>query len=321
MTLRVLLLAEEAAGTQTLRLLQETAHEVVAVVTGGTQDPTGRATVADLATCLGHHVWPLRLVKDTGFAEVIRRERVDLLLNVHALVVLPAEVVAAPRIGSFNLHPGPLPQYAGLNAPSWAIYHGERTHAVTLHWMDAGIDTGPLAFEAPLVIEDEDTGFTLSAKCVRAGVPLIRGLLAAAATESPTVPRRPQPALPRRYFGREVPYQGTMRWTEPAAKLVNFVRACDYLPFTSPWGQPRARLGDQDIAILKASRTHTPCDAPPGIVGRSFGSDMLVASSDEWVRIQRVRAGGATLRAADALRTGERFAVPDETGRVSCAAG
>ena len=101
----------------------------------------------------------------------------DLLLNVHALSVLPAELVAAPRIGSFNLHPGPLPGYAGLNAPSWAIYHGEKTHAVTVHWMDGGIDTGPIAYQSELEITDEDRGFTLSAKCVRAGLPMLQDLL------------------------------------------------------------------------------------------------------------------------------------------------
>ena len=59
-----------------------------------------------------------------------------------------SDVLEAPRIGSFNLHPGPLPEYAGLNAPSWAIYHGEQEHRVTLHWLDAGIDTGPIAYGA-----------------------------------------------------------------------------------------------------------------------------------------------------------------------------
>ena len=38
------------------------------------------------------------------------------------------------------------PEYAGLNAPSWAIYNGEPAHGVTLHWMEAAIDTGPIAW-------------------------------------------------------------------------------------------------------------------------------------------------------------------------------
>ena len=73
----------------------------------------------------------------------MREQGVDLLLNVHSLYLIARRtVVAAPRIGSFNLHPGPLPEYAGLNTPSWAIYNGEREHGVTVHWMEPGVDTG-----------------------------------------------------------------------------------------------------------------------------------------------------------------------------------
>ena len=320
MNLRILLLAEEAAGIQTLRLLKETTHDVVAVLTSAPSEPGDRATVHGLATRLGYPVMPLPRIQEAGFADTMRRLHVDLLLNVHALLVLPGDVVAAPLLGSFNLHPGPLPQYAGLNAPSWAIYHGERSHAVTVHWMNAGIDTGPIAFEASLTIDDEDTGFTLSAKCVRAGVPLLRELLAAAAQEPPAVPSRPQPTRPRRYFGREIPHGGRLPWTEPAASLVNFIRACDYSPFASPWGHPRATLAGRELAVLSASRPGIRCDAPPGTVGCQVGSGVLVAASDEWVEVRRVRTEGVTVCAAEVLKLGERFTIAREHRGMSHAA-
>jgi methionyl-tRNA formyltransferase len=316
--LRVLLIAEEAAGVQTLRMLAGSPHEVVAVMTRGLGGLSVGATVAGVASRLGYRLWPVRQAKEAGFAETVRREEVDLLLNVHALCVLPAESVAAPRIGSFNLHPGPLPRYAGLNAPSWAIYHGEQTHAVTVHWMDGGIDTGPIAYETGLEIEEDDTGLTLSAKCVRAGLPLLHDLLEAAAKGA--VPRCPQPALVRRYFGREVPHEGRLIWTEPAARVVGFIRACDYVPFSSPWGHPRAYLAGREISVLKATRTGEPTEAPSGTVGDHIGSEVLVAASDEWVRVRRVQVGSSAFPAAEVLRPGDRFAVPVRSGEPSHAA-
>jgi methionyl-tRNA formyltransferase len=310
--LRVLLVAEEAAGVQTLRMLAGSSHEVVAVMTRGLSGQAGGATVAGVASRLGYTLWPLRQLREEGFAETVRREEVDLLINVHALYVLPAELVAAPSIGSFNLHPGPLPRYAGLNAPSWAIYHGEQTHAVTVHWMDGGIDTGPIAYEAALEIEDDETGLTLSAKCVRAGLPLLHDLLADAITA--TVPRQPQPPLVRRYFGREVPHEGRLIWTDSAARIVSFVRACDYGPFSSPWGHPRAYLSGREIWVLNAIRTGQPSDAPPGIIGDQVAGDVLVAAHDEWVRVRRVQVGSSVFPAAEVLRPGERFAVPSKGG-------
>jgi UDP-4-amino-4-deoxy-L-arabinose formyltransferase/UDP-glucuronic acid dehydrogenase (UDP-4-keto-hexauronic acid decarboxylating) len=306
--LRILLIAEEAAGVQTLRLLTGSPHQVVAVMTGGGGGMASGLTMEGVASRLGVPVWPVRRGREKSFAETMRQEEVDLLLNVHALCVLPGELVATPRLGSFNLHPGPLPRYAGLNAPSWAIYHGERSHAVTVHWMDAGIDTGAIAYETELTIDDQDTGFTLSAKCVRAGIPLLQQLLDAAAEGA--VPRRPQPAQPRRYHGREVPQQGRLLWTVPAAQVVNFVRACDYLPFASPWGHPAASIGGRELLVLKAVGTGEPCTAAPGTVGQYVGSDVLVAAADEWVRVRRVRVGKSALPAAEVLQPGDRFDLP-----------
>jgi methionyl-tRNA formyltransferase len=306
--LRILLIAEEAAGVQTLRMLAGSSHEVVAVMTRGVGMGAVGATVAGVASRLGYRLWPARKSRDPNFADIIRTEKIDLLLNVHALYILPAEVVAAPQIGSFNLHPGPLPRYAGLNAPSWAIYHGERTHGVTVHWMDQGIDTGPIAYTAELPIEDDDTGLTLSAKCVRAGLPLLHDLLQDAAQG--VVPRVNQPVGPRRYYGQEVPHQGRLIWNESAARVVNFIRACDYAPFTSPWGVPRAYLAGREIVVLKAALTGERTDADPGTVGRRIGNEVLVAARDEWIRIRRVQIGSSVFPAAEALREGDRFALP-----------
>jgi methionyl-tRNA formyltransferase len=312
--LRILLIAEEAAGVECLRMLAGTAHEIVAVTTQAAGEHVAGATVAGMARRLGYRLWSAAQTRASAFAAVIRRERVELLLNVHGLYVLPLEVVSAPLIGSFNLHPGPLPRYAGLNAPSWAIYHGEQTHAATLHWMDEGIDTGPLAYSAEFPIEHDETGLTLTAKCIRAGLPLLHDLLAAAIKDG--IPRRPQPSGLRRYYGREVPHEGRLIWSESALRVVNFIRACDYSPFLSPWRSPRAYLAGREISILKAGLTGERCDAPPGTVGQKAGNEVLVAARDEWVRVQRVQVGSSTLAAAEALRPGERFAVPAALDRV-----
>lgn len=317
--LRILLIAEEAAGVQTLRMLAGSAHQVVAVMTRGVGGLAVGATVAGVASRLGYRLWPARQVKENGFAAAVRQEEVDLLLNVHALYVLPPDVVDAPQIGSFNLHPGPLPRYAGLNAPSWAIYHGEQAHAVTVHWMDGGIDTGAIAYASEMAIDQDDTGLTLSAKCVRAGLPLLHDLLQAASADA--IPRTPQPDGVRRYYGREVPHEGRLFWTESAMRVVDFVRACDYAPFSSPWGHPRAYLAGRELCVLKAARTGERSDAPAGTVGRQVGSDVLVAAQDEWVRLRRVQVGSSVFPAADVLRQGERFAVPvrtEESSHAGC---
>jgi methionyl-tRNA formyltransferase len=303
----VLLVAEEAAGIQVLRRLAASDHTIVAVLTA---PPTrgGGATVASVAAGLGVPVQPSEGVRDPHLADWIRRERVDLLLNVHSLFVIHEDVVAAPMLGSFNLHPGPLPEYAGLNAPSWAIYHGERRHAVTVHWMEPRIDTGAIAYEQAFDVAETDTGLSLSLRCVREGLPLLERLLEVAARDVEAIPARPQDLTLRRYFGRKPPQEGRVDWSRSAVQVVDFVRACDYFPFPSPWGSPLARLGDRDVAILKAVRTGEPADAEPGTVGEVRGGAVAVAAGDEWVTVQRVAIDGRPEDAAGVLRSGARLA-------------
>jgi len=183
----VALVAEEAAGVQALRAVVDAGHRVAGVLTSSAAAASGAArrgaTVAGVAADLGVPVWPAHLVRSPELAEILRDLTVDLLLNVHSLHVVHPAVLRAAAIGSFNLHPGPLPRYAGLNAPSWAVLHGESAHAVTVHWMTPGIDTGPVAYEATFALTEEDTGLTVSARCVRLGVPLLRRLLDDAAPD------------------------------------------------------------------------------------------------------------------------------------------
>jgi methionyl-tRNA formyltransferase len=175
-------------------------------------------------------------------------------------------------------------------------------HGVTVHWMDAGIDTGDVAYEAHFEIAPEDTAFTLSAKGVRAALPLLRALLQDAAAEPPRVPRGRQRTVPRRYHGREVPNGGRLAWDAPAEHVERFVRAADYGPFPSPWGGPRATLpGVGDVELVKVARTGQPTDAAPGTIAGPVPGGALVACGDEWLLVTKVRVGGVLCAAAQLL--------------------
>jgi methionyl-tRNA formyltransferase len=305
--MNVLLVGEESAGAQTLKLLANSDHRLVGVMASPTRKAVGGMTVWQHAEKLGCRTWPAELVKDPAFAEVIRDEEVDLLLNVHSLFLIKPEIVAAPRWGSFNLHPGPLPRYAGLNAPSWAIYRGERNHGVTLHKMLAGIDTGPIAYQALFDIEEKDTGFSVSAKCIRFGMELIRTLLETAAENPQAIPAVEQDLSRREYFGKGTPEDGWLAWSRPAREVLNFVRAADYSPFPSPWRSPRSRMEDQEVGFVKVTPIGQPRDAAPGTIKGIEGGKVWVASADEWVEVSRLLVDGKYANAADVLEPGKKL--------------
>lgn len=306
---RVLLVAGEAAGTQVLRVVEAGGFPVAGLlISAGERGerPAGKAVHA-AATRLGCPVWPASSVRDPAFADSVRAAGVDILLNVHSLFVIRGEILEAPRIGSFNMHPGPLPECAGLNPASWALYEGKTEHAVTVHWMAPGIDTGAVAYEARFPIDMHDTALTLSAKCVKLGVQLIERLLQTAATNPAEIPAHPQDLTRRRYRGREVPQGGHLEWSRSAREIVDFVRACDYLPFASPWGHPKTSFGAREGAVLKAALTGRTSDVPPGTVGETVGRGVMVSAKDEWVLVQRLLDDGRAVDAVEVLESGHRF--------------
>jgi methionyl-tRNA formyltransferase len=274
--MRVALLCEESAGARIAEVLARGAHEVAALLT------SEGSPAWKLATRLGLSPIPARRVREPGFAAELARCGAELLLNVHSLYIVPPAVLQVPRFGAYNLHPGPLPHYAGLNAPSWAIYNGEERHGVTVHRMEPGIDTGAVVFQEVFPIEAQDTGLSLALRCAEKGIGLLQRLLSVDLTK---LALKAQDPAKRRYFGRGVPQGGRIDWNAPARRIYDFVRACDYYPFASPWGTPRARLGDREVQISKVALTGEPCGAASGTV--RVEEKTLVATADEWLLIKK----------------------------------
>jgi len=306
--LRVLLIGEEAAGIQALRGIALCGKDDVVAVLASPEDSASRTTgLWAIARRLGFPAHPARLVKEGRFAEWIRSMDVDVLLNVHSMHIIHREALTAPRIGSFNLHPGPLPRYAGLNALSWAIYNGEKEYGVTLHEMTEQIDAGPIAYQERFPLLDHDTPVTLAVRCVQTGIPLLLRLLDAAASGRDAIPLTTQDPVQRRYFGREVPNGGRISWDLTARQVVDFVRACRYDPFPSPWGRPRALLGGREVVVAGATRTGRLSTVTAGTVEYA-AQGALVACADEWVILQGVSeegqsAGSRHIAAAPGART------------------
>lgn len=305
--LKVLLIGEEAAGIQALKLLARRGESIAGVMATAGKRLNGVASLAAVAHEFGYPVWPAACVKDPRFGERLQERGVDLLLNVHSLFVIHPKVLAAARIGAYNLHPGPLPHYAGLNTISWAIYRGESEFGVSLHEMTATIDAGPIAYQARFPLPEEDTAVSLMAKCTAAGIPLLNHLLESAASNPASIPRIHQDPSKRRYFGREAPEGGRLSWRQPARRVVDFVRACAYDPFPSPWGYPRARYAHQELEILKALRTGFACATPPGTVASVGENDAIVACSDEWISLRRLRVDSRSFSPASVLSPGARL--------------
>ena len=132
-------------------------------------------------------------------------------------------------------------------------------------------------------------------------------LLDTVSTTPDALPLTSQDLSRREYFGKEVPDHGRLCWAASAERIVNFIRACDYFPFRSPWGEARARLGNNEVGIMKASRTGLASHADPGMVDQVSDSGAFVAAADEWVLVKKLKLEDKYFAAVDLLKPVDRF--------------
>lgn len=84
--------------------------------------------------------------------EWLQAQNCDVILVNSMSQLLPASILDIPRFGTLNLHPSMLPAYRGPNPIFWMYYNAETVGGVTLHYLDAGEDTGDIIYQTPVEI-------------------------------------------------------------------------------------------------------------------------------------------------------------------------
>ncbi|MDX3899212.1 MAG: LLM class flavin-dependent oxidoreductase [Sphingobium sp.] len=310
---RTVLIGNETLLVACAQLLQDRHHEIVAVV-------AGRGPAADWARRGGLPLFDRASdLLDAGIGAV------DYLFSITNLSVLPSEVIALARHGAINFHDGPLPAYAGLNTPVWALLAGERRHGITWHLMTQAIDGGAILASETIDIEAGESAVSLNMKCFEAG---LRSFGRIAADMDMHIRRAiPQAVSPERLFGRgDRPAAAAMiDWRAPAEAIARLVSALDFGSHHSPLPGPKAMLGGQALAIQQIEILDSRSGAEPGTLIAN-DPDCIVATGDRDVRLLRVAdLEGRPITRPDAL-PGATFLILDDEreralGEMDAAAG
>jgi phosphoribosylglycinamide formyltransferase-1 len=106
---------------------------------------------------------PTLVVRDPArWRQALAPYPVRLVVLAGYLRLLPADFVAAyPCI---NVHPSLLPAFPGLRAPEQALAYGVRVSGCTVHFVDAGVDSGPIILQAAVPVHEDDTPERLHAR-------------------------------------------------------------------------------------------------------------------------------------------------------------
>jgi phosphoribosylglycinamide formyltransferase 1 len=148
------------------------AAEVVAVGTDvpgcGAEQRAVAAGIVTFAVALGDY--PDRAAWNDALAAVIASHTPDLVVLAGFMRVLAPSVVHRFRI--VNTHPALLPAFPGAHAIRDALRAGVSTTGVTVHWVDDGVDTGPVIAQAEVPVQPDDDEQSLRARVQAAEKPL-----------------------------------------------------------------------------------------------------------------------------------------------------
>jgi len=101
---------------------------------------------------------------ETAFIDALRDAQVDLVVLAGFMRVLKGDLLRAFEGRIINIHPSLLPSFPGLEAWKQALDHGVKITGCTVHYVDAGVDSGPIIAQASVPVFDNDTPETLHAR-------------------------------------------------------------------------------------------------------------------------------------------------------------
>ena len=284
-----------------LDALHAAGHEIVCVYTqpprpanrGKSLTPT---PVHQRAEQLGIEVrHPLKLRGQQAELEAFRALDLDVAVVAAYGLILPQEVLDAPRHGCLNIHASLLPRWRGAAPIHRAIEAGDAETGITIMQMDAGLDTGAMLLKRATPIGAKETTGQLHDRLAAMGAEMIVEALENYSGLTP----EPQPAEGVTYASKIDKAEAKLDFTRPAIELERKVRALNPVPGAY------AELGGERIKVLAAEVVPGTAGAEPGVV---LDDRLTIATGDGALRPLVLQRAGKQALEAEALLRG--FSIP-----------
>jgi methionyl-tRNA formyltransferase len=293
--MRLAFLGTPEFAVPSLAELVASGHEIAAVYS---QPPARRGRGQELkpspvhafAETLGIEVRTPASMRDPAEIEAFTALDLDAAVVVAFGQILPAAVLDAPRLGSFNLHGALLPRWRGAAPIQRAIMAGDAVTGVQVMRMTEGLDEGPVLLSETVRIGPLDTAATVSERLSAVGARRLAPALAAIGRGGAT--ETPQAAEGVTYAKKIRPQEARIDWSRPAAEVDRHIRGLS--PFPGAWFMaPQPDGGEARVKAL-LSRTEDGQGAP----GEVLDDALLIACGSGAVRLLKAQREGRSVQDA-----------------------
>src|SRR5256884_1541978 len=272
--MRIVFIGTGEIGVPTLRALQKSEHELVAVVTQPDK-PVGRAQkitappIKKAQARIKMSILQPSRIKDREAIDQIRALAPDVIVVMAYGQILPRAILEIPKIACLNLHASLLPRWRGAAPIQAAIAAGDREAGMTVMYMDEGLDTGDILLQRKIDISPSETGATLHDRLAQiAPEALLESLRLLAAGNAPRIPQDQALATYATKLNREA---GRINWNESAEVIERKIRAYN------PWPGALTEFNGRNLKIFSA--TIVDLRGKAGEMLRK-DQDLVVATSD-----------------------------------------
>ena len=305
--LRVLFAGTPEFALPPLQALMDEGAEIVAVLTQPDR-PAGRgkhlraSPVKQLALENGLDVLQPESLRDTVWQQKLAELKPDLFVVVAYGLMVPAQLLALPRLGCWNIHASLLPRWRGAAPIHRCIEAGDEQTGVCIMQMEASLDTGPVYKRLATPVGSMDTAGVLHDRLADMGAEALRQCMEMAAKGELPEPE-PQDDAEATYARKLSKAEAELDWNLSAAVLQRKVRAFN------PWPVAWCELGGQRLRIWQAEVVDNTEDCEPGqvvIQQQSF----IVGTAEKSLKVLEIqRAGGQRMSAEQFLnaRLGDYF--------------
>ncbi|HET6266148.1 MAG TPA: phosphoribosylglycinamide formyltransferase [Acidobacteriota bacterium] len=139
----------------------------IALVISNKADAPGLQYARDAAietAVLSHKQYPEREEYDAQIVEILKARQIDLVCLAGFMRLLSPVLIRAFPMRILNVHPALLPAFPGLHGQKQAVDYGVKVTGCTVHFVDEGLDSGPIILQNTIEVKPDDTEESLSAR-------------------------------------------------------------------------------------------------------------------------------------------------------------